>query len=110
MWPHTTYVPNYDTTTPPRTLPGPQPGTETNVAERGSSWTETRLHTMIGLTGYRARDLMRIRRALHRLTEKVWLTHVATYHICTKLRHEGVACACAGHDYGDYVYMCAGPV
>jgi hypothetical protein len=36
----------------------------------GSSRAVTRLHTMIGLTGYRARDLMRIRRALYRLTEK----------------------------------------
>jgi hypothetical protein len=34
----------------------------------GSSWTMTRLHTMIGLTGYRTRrDLLRIRRALYRL-------------------------------------------
>jgi hypothetical protein len=36
----------------------------------GSSRTVTRLHTMIGLTGYRTRDLIRIRRALYRLTEK----------------------------------------
>jgi hypothetical protein len=36
----------------------------------GSSWAVTRLHTMIGLTGYRTRDFLRIRRALNRLTEK----------------------------------------
>jgi hypothetical protein len=29
----------------------------------------TRLHSMIGLTRYRTRDLLRIRRALYRLTE-----------------------------------------
>jgi hypothetical protein len=55
---------------PPRTLPGPQPGSETNAESGGSSRTVTRLHTMIGLTGYRARDLLRIRRALYRRTEK----------------------------------------
>jgi hypothetical protein len=37
----------------------------------GSSWTVTRLHTVIDLTGYRTRDLLRIRRALYRLTEKI---------------------------------------
>jgi hypothetical protein len=36
----------------------------------GSSRAVTRLHIMIGLTGYRTRDLLRIRRALYRLTEK----------------------------------------
>jgi hypothetical protein len=36
----------------------------------GSSRAVTRLHTIIGLTGYRTRDLMRIRRALYRRTEK----------------------------------------
>jgi hypothetical protein len=40
------------------------------VEGEGSSRTVTRLHTMIGLTGYRTRDLLRIRRALYRLTEK----------------------------------------
>jgi hypothetical protein len=35
----------------------------------GSSWAVTRLHTMIGLTGYRTRDLMCIRRTLYRLTK-----------------------------------------
>jgi hypothetical protein len=71
MWPHTTYVSNYDTTTaPPGTLPGPQPGSETNVEGGGSSRTVKRLHAMIGLPGYRTRDLLRIRRALYRLTEK----------------------------------------
>jgi hypothetical protein len=60
MWPHTTYVPNYDTTTAtPRTLPGPEPGSETNVEGGGLSRAVTRLHTMIGLTGYRTRDLLR---------------------------------------------------
>jgi hypothetical protein len=46
------------------------PGSETNVEGGGSSRAVTRLHTMIGLTGYRTRDLLRIRRALYRLTEK----------------------------------------
>jgi hypothetical protein len=55
---------------PPRTLPGPQPGSETNVEGGGSSRAVTRLHTMIGLTGYRIRDLLCIRRALYRRTEK----------------------------------------
>jgi hypothetical protein len=41
-----------------------------NVEGGGSSRTVTRLHTMIGLTGYRTRDLLRIRRVLYRLTEK----------------------------------------
>jgi hypothetical protein len=36
----------------------------------GSSRAVTRLHTMIGLTGYRTRDLLRISRALYWLTEK----------------------------------------
>jgi hypothetical protein len=36
----------------------------------GSSRAVTRLHTMIGFTGYRTRDLLRIRRALYRLIEK----------------------------------------
>jgi hypothetical protein len=40
------------------------------VEGEGSSRAVTRLHTMIGLTGYRSRDLLRIRRALYRLTEK----------------------------------------
>jgi hypothetical protein len=71
MWPHTTYVPNYATTTAPsRSLPGSQPGSETNAEGGGSSRAVTRLHTMIGLTGYRTRDLLRIRRTLHRRTEK----------------------------------------
>jgi hypothetical protein len=63
----------YQTTTPPRpprTLPGPQPGSESNVEGGGSSRAATRLHAMIGLTGYRTRDLLRIRRALYRLTGK----------------------------------------
>jgi hypothetical protein len=67
----------YQTTTlprPPRTLPGPQPGSETNVEGGGSSRTVTRLHTMIGLTGYRTHDLQRIRHALYRLTEKALFT------------------------------------
>jgi uncharacterized membrane protein YsdA (DUF1294 family) len=34
-----------------------------------------RLHTMIGLTGYRTRDLLRIRRALYRLPEKALFTY-----------------------------------
>jgi hypothetical protein len=55
--------------------------TGTNVDGGGSSRTMTRLHTMIGLTGYPTRDLLRIRRALYRLTEKAQLTIVATYHI-----------------------------
>jgi hypothetical protein len=42
----------------------------TNVEGGGSSRDMTRLHTMIGLNGYRTRDLLRIRRALYRLTEK----------------------------------------
>jgi hypothetical protein len=46
-----------------------------------------RLNTMIGLTGYRTRDLLHVGRALYRRTEKALLTYVATYHICTKLRH-----------------------
>jgi hypothetical protein len=58
-----------------------------NVEGGGSSRALTRLHTMIGLTGYRTRDILRIRRALYRLTEKAWLTYAATCHICTKLRH-----------------------
>jgi hypothetical protein len=40
------------------------------VEDVGSSRAVTRLHTMIRLTGYRSRDLLRIRRALYRLTEK----------------------------------------
>jgi hypothetical protein len=36
----------------------------------GSSRAVTGLHAMIGLTGYRTRDLLRIRRVLYRLTEK----------------------------------------
>jgi hypothetical protein len=37
----------------------------------GPSRAVTRLHSMIRLTGYRTRDLLRIsRRALYRLTEK----------------------------------------
>jgi hypothetical protein len=36
----------------------------------GSSRAVTRLHTMIGITEFRPRDLLRIRRALYRLTEK----------------------------------------
>jgi hypothetical protein len=35
-----------------------------------SSRAVTRIHTMIGLTGYRTRDLLRIRRALYRRTKK----------------------------------------
>jgi hypothetical protein len=47
----------------------------------------TRLHTMIGLTVHRTRNLLRIRRALFRLTEKAYFTYVALYHTCTNLRH-----------------------
>jgi hypothetical protein len=36
----------------------------------GSSRAVTRLHIMIGLSGYRTRDLLCIRRALYRRTEK----------------------------------------
>jgi hypothetical protein len=49
----------FQTTTlprPPRTLPGPQPGSETNVEGGGSSRAVTRLHTVIGLTGYRTHE------------------------------------------------------
>jgi hypothetical protein len=63
------------------------PAVVTSMEGGGSSRAVTRLHTMIRLTGYRARDLLRIRRALYRLTEKAYLTYVATYHICTNLRH-----------------------
>jgi hypothetical protein len=62
----------------------------------GSSRAVTRLHTMIGLTGYRTRDIQRIRRALYRRTKKAQLTFVATYHICTKLRH---LCSCVSIFY-----------
>jgi hypothetical protein len=41
-----------------------------DVEGGGSSRTVTRLHTMIGLTGHRTRDLLRIRRAFYRVTEK----------------------------------------
>jgi hypothetical protein len=59
-----------------------------NVVEGwGSFRAVTCLHTMIGFTGYRTRDVLRIRRALYRLTEKACLTYVATFHICTKLRY-----------------------
>jgi hypothetical protein len=37
-----------------------------SVEGGGSSRAVTRLHTVIGLTGYRTRDLLRIRRALYR--------------------------------------------
>jgi hypothetical protein len=40
-----------------------------NVEDGGSYRTVTRLQTMIGRTGYRTRDLLRIRRALYRRTE-----------------------------------------
>jgi hypothetical protein len=52
----------YQTTTlprPPRTLPGPQPGSETNVEGGGSTRAVTRLHIMIGLTGYRTEVFLR---------------------------------------------------
>jgi hypothetical protein len=44
--------------------------THPTVEGGGSSWAVTRLHTMIDLTGYRTRDLPRIRRGLYRVTEK----------------------------------------
>jgi hypothetical protein len=52
-------------------VPGPSPFVINICVEGGGPFrTVTRLHTMIGLTGYRTRGLLRIRRALYRLTEK----------------------------------------
>jgi hypothetical protein len=53
---------------PPRTLIGPQPGSETNMEGGGSFWVVTRLNVKIGLAGFRTRDLSRIKRALYRRT------------------------------------------
>jgi hypothetical protein len=44
--------------------------TTANVKVECSSWAVTRLNTKIGLTGFRTRDLLRIRRALYRSTGK----------------------------------------
>jgi hypothetical protein len=65
---------NHDTAPPVTKVRTPNTrkvaGSETNVEGGGLSRAVTRLHTMIGLTGYRTRDLLRIRGALNRLIEK----------------------------------------
>jgi hypothetical protein len=49
-------------------------GSETNEKGGGSSRAVTRLDTIIGLTGYRTRDLLRIRRVLYRRTRNKWMS------------------------------------
>jgi hypothetical protein len=105
-WPHSLYVPNNDTTTPPLpTLPRPQSGSETKCGRWSSSWAVTRLHSNIGLTGYRSNDLLHIRRPLYPRVGKEWLTYVTTFYIFTELRHlSRRPCCSRGHHVSRVVH------
>jgi hypothetical protein len=64
---------NYNITTPPSDSPRTVVRPRNQCGKWGSSWAVTRLHTKIGLTEFRTRDLLRIRRAPYRRVCEGWL-------------------------------------
>jgi hypothetical protein len=74
MWPHSTYVPNYDTTTAHPDYPRAEARLRNQCGRWGSSWAVTHPHVRIGITGFRARELLRNRQALYRRIGKEWMS------------------------------------